>query len=62
MLVSADPLYTANRDTIVPFEFKYRVPAGYTPGPNILWPAGSRPTAPISPPAMRRWAAMPGRP
>jgi putative tryptophan/tyrosine transport system substrate-binding protein len=29
MLVSADPLYTANRDTIVPFEFKYRVPAGY---------------------------------
>jgi ABC-type uncharacterized transport system substrate-binding protein len=29
MLVSADPIYTANRDAIVSFEFKYRVPAGY---------------------------------
>jgi putative ABC transport system substrate-binding protein len=29
MLVSADPVYTANRDAIVAFEFKYGVPAGY---------------------------------
>jgi putative ABC transport system substrate-binding protein len=29
MLVSSDPIYTANRERIAPLEFKYGVPAGY---------------------------------